>query len=182
MVLVDRSPGMLEVSRALNPECEHVEGDMRTVRLGRQFGCVFLHDAVCYMTTETDLRRALETAFVHCRPGGVALVAPDYVRETFRPATDHGGNDGETRGLRYLAWVWDPDPADNTYVADYAYLLRTADGSVRVEHDRHIEGLFSRADWLRLLEAVGFQPRSVPFDHSEVDGTLEVFVGSRPPT
>ena len=37
MVLVDPSPGMLQVSRALNPECEHVEGDMRTVRLGRQF-------------------------------------------------------------------------------------------------------------------------------------------------
>src|SRR5688572_31425909 len=31
LVLVDRSPGMLRVSRALNPECEHVEGDMRTV-------------------------------------------------------------------------------------------------------------------------------------------------------
>ena len=41
MVLVDRSSGMLAVSRALNPECEHVEGDMRTVRLGRQFDGVF---------------------------------------------------------------------------------------------------------------------------------------------
>src|SRR6185295_7097869 len=39
MTLVDRSPGMLAVSRALNPECEHVEGDMRTVRLGREFDC-----------------------------------------------------------------------------------------------------------------------------------------------
>jgi trans-aconitate methyltransferase len=33
MVLVDRAPGMLAVSRALNPECEHVEGDMRTAAL-----------------------------------------------------------------------------------------------------------------------------------------------------
>ena len=30
MTLVDRSPGMLAVSRALNPECEHVEGDCAT--------------------------------------------------------------------------------------------------------------------------------------------------------
>jgi len=51
MVLVDRSPGMLEVSRALNPECEHVEGDMRDVRLGRLFDGVFVHDAIVYMTT-----------------------------------------------------------------------------------------------------------------------------------
>jgi len=51
-VLVDKSPGMLEVSRALNPECEHVEGDMRTVRLGREFDLVFVHDAVAYMAKE----------------------------------------------------------------------------------------------------------------------------------
>src|SRR6185436_20585470 len=70
MVLVDRSPGMLRVSRALNPDCEHVEGDMRTVRLGREFDCVFVHDAVVYMTTEDDLRRAIETAYLHCKPGG----------------------------------------------------------------------------------------------------------------
>ena len=35
MTLVDLSPHMLAVSRALNPECEHLEGDIRTVRLGR---------------------------------------------------------------------------------------------------------------------------------------------------
>src|SRR4051812_46668859 len=35
MTLVDLNPAMLEVSRALNPGCEHIAGDMRTVRLGR---------------------------------------------------------------------------------------------------------------------------------------------------
>ena len=69
MVLVDPSAGMMAVSRMLNPECEHVEGDMRTVRLRRQFDGVFVHDAVCYMTTESDLRMAFDTAFVHCKPG-----------------------------------------------------------------------------------------------------------------
>ncbi len=126
LVLVDRSPGMLQVSRALNPECEHVEGDMRTVRLGREFDAVFVHDAVVYMTTEADLRAAIETASVHCKPGGAVLFAPDHVRENFRPSTDHGGYDGVGRGLRYLEWTWDPDPADSTYIVDYAYLLRDA--------------------------------------------------------
>jgi SAM-dependent methyltransferase len=181
MALVDRSPGMLEVSRALNPECEHIEGDMRTVRLGRAFDCVLIHDAVVYMTTESDLRKAMETAFVHCRPGGAALFAPDHVRENFRSSTDHGGHDGESRSLRYLEWTWDPDPTDTTYVVDYAYLLRESDGSVHVERDRHIEGLFARADWLRLLSEVGFRPRVVPLEHSELEaGACEVFVGSKP--
>jgi SAM-dependent methyltransferase len=181
MVLVEPSAGMRKVSQALNPECEHVAGDMRTTRLDRQFDAVFVHDAVCYMTTESDLRMAIETAFVHCRPGGAALFAPDFVREKFRPSTDHGGEDNATHGLRYLEWTWDPDPSDTTYCVDYAYLLRTPDGVTRVEHDRHIEGLFARADWLRLLAEAGFVPRVVPFDHSELEpGTYEVFVAAKP--
>lgn len=181
LVLVDLSPGMLAVSRRLNPECEHVEGDMRTVRLGRQFDCVFVHDAVVYMTTEADLRKAIETAFVHCKPGGAALFAPDHVKENFRSSTDCGGHDGERESLRYLEWTWDPDPTDTTCVTDYAYLLRGGDGSVRVVHDRHTEGLFSRTDWLRLLSEAGFEPSVVPFDHSELEpGTYEIFVARKP--
>jgi SAM-dependent methyltransferase len=181
LTLVDLSAGMLEVSRDLNPECEHVQGDMRTVRLGRVFDAVFVHDAVTYMTTEQDLRMAMETAFVHCRPGGGAVVAPDHLRENFRTGTDHGGHDRDGRGARYLEWTWDPDPLDTTYLVDYAYLLRDADGSVRVEHDRHVEGLFPRATWLRLLEEVGFQARAVPVEHSELEpGTYELFAATRP--
>ena len=64
------------------------------------------------------------------------------------------------RGLRYLEWRWDPDPADNTYLVEYAFLLRESDGSVMVEHDRHTEGLFPRADWLVWFEEAGLTPRT----------------------
>jgi SAM-dependent methyltransferase len=181
MVLVEPSAGMLAVSRALNPECEHVQGDMRTVRLGREFDAVFVHDAVAYMTSEADLRMAIDTAFAHCKPGGAALFAPDAIRETFRPSTEHGGHDEGGRGLRYLSWTWDPDPADTTYVTDYAYLLRTPVEAMRVEHDRHVEGLFSRGDWLRLMADAGFESRAVRFDHSELEpGSYEIFVAAKP--
>ena len=83
---------------------------MRTVRLGRTFDCVFVHDAVCYMTTEHDLRAAIATAAAHCRPGGVVLMAPDYVRETFRPGTDHGGHDGAERSAGISSGPGTPTP------------------------------------------------------------------------
>ena len=190
LVLTDVARGMLDVSRALNPECEHRAGDMRTLRLGRTFDAVFVHDAVCYMTTEADLRRAVETAWVHCRPGGAVLFAPDYVRENFRAESSEGGCDERAgpdaagacpRGLRYLEWVWDPDPHDTEYLADYAFLLRERDGSVRAVHDRHVEGLFPRDRWLALLAGVGFAARSVPLVLSDVEpGRHEMFVGRRP--
>ena len=179
LTLVDRSPGMLEVSRALNPECEHALGDMRSVRLGRVFDCVFIHDAIDYMTSEAELRAAFDTAFVHCRPGGALLVVPDHVRERFEPSTGHGGSDArDGRGLRYLEWTFDPDPNDCHVVTDYAYLLRDRDGSVAVEHDRHVSGLFPRETWLRLLAEAGFAAHRVENPTDEVT-SAELFVGRR---
>jgi SAM-dependent methyltransferase len=166
MTLTDISTGMLAVSRLLNPEPEHLEGDMRELRLSRMFDVVFIHDAIDYMLTLQDLRGALETAAVHCKPGGLALFVPDYVRETFQPSTDHGGTDGDGRSLRYLEWTFDPDEGDSTYITEFVYLLRDGNLETRVEHDRHICGLFPRADWLRLLNEVGFQPEVLrdPFE------------------
>lgn len=183
LVLVDLSPDMLAVSRALNPECEHVQGDMRSVRLGRQFDAVFVHDAVVYMTTEADLAAAIQTAFAHCRPGGAALFAPDHVRETFAPSTDHGGHDGDDgRALRYLEWTWDPDPSDTNCTVDYIIALREGMGEPRIVPDRHVEGLFPRETWIRLLAHAGFEPDVIVFDHSELEpGSYELFVGRRPP-
>jgi len=179
MTLTDVSEEMLAVSRALNPECEHVRGDMRDLRLGREFDRVFLHDAIAYMTSRGDLRRALDTAFVHCRPGGGAVIAPDYVRETFETATSCGGNDDGGRAARYLEWVWDPDPADDVYVADYVLTLRERDGSVRVVLDRHAESVFSRDVWLALLAEAGFSARIETFEHADV-GPAELFVAIKP--
>jgi SAM-dependent methyltransferase len=177
VVLTDVSPDMLSVSRVLNPECEHIVGDMRRLRLNREFDCVFVHDAVAYMTTEQDLRAAIETAALHCRSGGSALFAPDHVRETFQPSTESGGHDGQARALRYLEWTWDPDPEDSTYTVDYVYALRDEDGNTRVEQDRHVEGLFSQSQWLHLLREAGFEAQMIPFDHSELEpGSYRVFV------
>ena len=166
MTLTDLSPPMLAISQTLNPESEHVQGDMRTIRLKRTFDVVFVHDALDYMLTLDDLYQALETAAIHCKPGGLALFVPDYVRETFAPSTDHGGTDGEGRSLRYLEWTYDPNQQDNTYITEYVYLLRDGNQPTQIEHDQHVCGLFPRAEWLRLLNEVGFQTKVIhdPFE------------------
>ena len=76
VVLVDLSPQMLEASRALNPHREHIQADMRSLRLERCFDAVILHDAVTYMTNEVDLKAALETVKATNRP------APTSTRTT----------------------------------------------------------------------------------------------------
>ena len=82
--------------------------------------------------------------------------------------------------MRFLEWSWDPDPADDQCTVEYVLVLREGDGSVRVEHDRHLEGLFERQRWLRLLREAGFAPEVVPFDHSELEaGSYELFLARR---
>jgi hypothetical protein len=175
--LTDVSPEMIALSRTLNPECEHLMADMRTLRLSRQFDAVFVHDAVMYLTTEEDLRAAIETASLHCKPGGVALFAPDHVRETFTPLTDCGGHDGQGRALRYLEWSWDPDPSDTHFNAEFVYVLHEDGQPTRIESETHRVGLFPRATWLHLLSEAGFSATVHPLVHSEVPpGSTEFFV------
>jgi SAM-dependent methyltransferase len=176
LTLSDVSPEMLDVSRRLNPECEHVEGDMRTLRLGRTFDAVFVHDAVCYITTQPDLESAMRTAFVHCRNGGAALFAPDCTREGFQNETSHGGEDGEGESLRYLSWTFDPYTSDSTYNELFSLILRTKDGSVHFDHDEHTLGLFSRAEWIATLTSVGFAPTMI-----EDPWHRDIFIGERRP-
>ncbi|HSF80059.1 MAG TPA: class I SAM-dependent methyltransferase [Anaerolineales bacterium] len=180
LTLVDRSAEMLAISQRLNPECEHIQGDMRTVRLDRQFDLVFVHDAIMYMTSQPDLQQAIESAFLHCQPGGAALFVPDCVRETFQPYTSHGGHDGLDRGMRYLQWIYDPDPSDTTYNDDIVYLMRDA-ADTHLEHDLHLFGLFSTAEWLQIITAAGFNPRQVEFDLPDAEGGWgRAFLGMKP--
>jgi SAM-dependent methyltransferase len=176
LTLSDLSAEMLAMSRQINPECEHVQGDMRTLDVGRQFDLVFIHDAIMYMLDPASIRAALATAYRHCRPGGALVVVPDCVRETFEPTTSHGG-EGEPggRALRYLEWTWDPDPSDDTCEVAFAFLLREPDGTVHVDTDHHQFGLFARQAWLDWFHQTGFAPetRLDPWQR-------DVFTGRKP--
>ena len=176
--LTDLSPAMLALSRALNPECAHVLGDMRSLRLGRTFDLVLVHDAVMYMTTRDDLLAAARTAVAHLRPGGAALFVPDCVRETFREGAHLEGADDGERSARFVEWSRDPDPGDDTCTVDYAFLLR-AGAEMTAVHDRHVEGLFAEAVWVDLLGRAGLVVEAVHGALEDEPGVV-AFLGRRP--
>ena len=177
LTLTNLSPKMLALSRTLNPTCEHLPGDMRSLRLDREFDAVVIHDAITYLTTVPEIESAAATAFAHLRPGGVLVALPDCVRETFEPSTECGGHDDERdgRGLRYVEWSWDPDPSDTSYEVAYAYVLRESDGTTRAVHDRHRCGLFERSVWMDVLRGAGLEVecRRDPWGRDD-------FIGVRP--
>jgi SAM-dependent methyltransferase len=178
LTLTDISGEMLTESKKQNSELEHIEGDMRTLRLGSTFDGVLIHDAIMYMTSEEDLRAALVTAYEHCKPGGAVVIVPDWVAETFRPHTTHEGEDAGERGVRYLEWIWDADPNDTEVNYEFILALKEND-ALRTVVDRQVVGVFPRATWLQLLRDVGFEARVVEDPSTDGERT-EVFLGHKP--
>ncbi|KQC13499.1 MAG: hypothetical protein APR63_08400 [Desulfuromonas sp. SDB] len=153
---VDLSPKMLENSRRLNPEVEHLVGDMRSVRLDQKFQAVIIHDAIDYMLTEQDLSQVFGTAAFHLNPEGVLITAPDYFKETFSdPWIEHGTNRDGSIELSYIEYSYDPDPEDTTIENILFYLIRE-EGKLKIEKDRHVTGLFSKNTWSKLIRQAGF--------------------------
>lgn len=178
LTLTDRSAVMLAESKKQNPECDHHVGDMRTLRLNKQFDAVFIHDAIDYMTTLDDLMSALQTAAIHCKLGGIVLVVPDYVRETFVESTQHGGHD-KPKSMRYLEWTWQPEENNAIYFMEFSYLLR--DGlRIHAVYDRHTCGLFSLDEWLSAFHTAGLKAKVTQSDIEGDSGTYQsIFIARK---
>ena len=178
-VAADLSPEMVEQARKLNPDVEFHVGDMRTIRLGRTFDAVLIHDAICYMLTEDDLRATFATAAAHLEPGGVFITSPDWTREGFHePYVEHDTDtDGRTT-FTTIEYAYDPDPNDTTVETLMWYLIREG-SDLRIEQDRHVMGLFSTETWLTLIAEAGFDAETVPYDVHDDHRESYLFVGVR---
>ena len=120
---------------------------MRTLRLGRTFDVVFIHDAISYLTSEADSPRGLETAFVH-RPGGVVILTPDATTEIFnrRPITagttaTTGAACATSSGRTHRSRARRP-----TSPTTRSSRAAPCD-ELRLVHDQHTLGLFPEATW-----------------------------------
>lgn len=174
---VDVSETMLAQCRRLNPGVELRPGDMRTVRLGRNFAAVLIHDAISYMTSEADLLAAFRTAAAHLEPGGVLITGPDRIADSFQGSqVEQATHTAGTTEVTYLEYAYDPDPTDTTMETIMFFLIRTPEG-LRIEHDRHVFGLFPRATWVRLLERAGFSVEERLFHLGPAQRLYRLLVG-----
>jgi len=164
---VDISAAMLAHSASINPEVEYVQGDMRSVRLGRTFDAVLVHDAVSYMTSVEDLERVYRTAAAHLAPGGLLIALPEELRSRLAP--DEPEVDTHRVGDRVVTVIefdYDEDPSDHEFETVFVFVIREQ-GRVRVELDRHRGGVFDLEDFLGAIERAGFDARAEPWELSD---------------
>ena len=152
---VDLSAAMINVAKNINPEIEYLEGDMRSVNLGRLYDAVVIPDSIGYMTTKEDLRKTISAATFHLRPGGILLIVA-HMKEEF-----------QENNFAYTGCANDIDivvfennyilkPPGDMYEAIIVYLIRRA-GELQIYNDRHLLGLFTTDLWMELLSNQGLE-------------------------
>lgn len=166
---IDISRGMLEKAELRHPDIEYIEGDMRTVRLDREFDTVAIPDSIDYMSSLPELRMAIGTAVAHLKADGVLLVA-GKTREIFRD-----------NNFAYTGWQGDlhvtllennyinryrPD----TYEATLVYLIRNR-GVLTVHSENHVLGLFPRDAWEKVFTEAGLSVQE-----TNIDGTYDKYL------
>ena len=152
---VDVSEGMLEIARRLNRDVRYVRGDMRTVRLPTAFDAVAIPDSISYMKTAGDLAKAVATAAVHLKPGGLLLIAA-HLREQFRE--NNFVYEGRRRGVRVTVFENNTITSRTGYEATIVYLIRRG-RKAEIVSERHALGLFDGPTWRRILTRKGFSVR-----------------------
>lgn len=166
---VDLSPGMLARARAAHPDIEYIEGDMRSLRLGRTFDVVAIPDSIDYMASLDDLNKAIRTATQHLKPGGILLVV-GKTAETFR--NNNFAYTGEKEGIHVT--VLENNHVDphrpNTYEAILVYLIRR-NGELTIHTDCHILGLFPQACWDEV-----FRDNGLSMSQSSLDGVYDRYL------
>lgn len=151
---VDISAGMLDVARSLNPEVVYHHGDMRTVQLDERFDAVAIPDSIGYMTTQDDIRKTLQTAYRHLKPGGLLLIVTHLKEEFTENNFVYTGSEGDLE-ITVFENNYIPNTKGDIYEATIIYLIRLA-GRLEIHNECHVIGLFTQAVWHGLLKESGF--------------------------
>ncbi len=150
---VDLSIGMLDKARAKNPEIEYIEGDMRTVRLDRQFDAVVIPDSIDYIATMGGLQQVIHTAALHLRPGGVLLVVCSTAEQYRNNNFVYSGEKGDVHVTLFennFASPYKPQ----THEITLFYLIRRH-GELKTYSEHIIAGLFAQASWEAVFKEAG---------------------------
>jgi len=178
---VDLSGGMLEIARKRNPEIQYLQGDMRTISLGRKFDVVAIPDSIMYMTTLEDLSAALSSAAAHLNRNGVLLVVA-HTKEEFR--NNNFAYTGEADNTHITVLENNHIVSDSAYEATIVYLIRQG-SRLEIQHEVHTLGLFSYDEWMRTFDRLHLKVEQMNLDYlydkyllEEGAYKLKVFVGT----
>jgi ubiquinone/menaquinone biosynthesis C-methylase UbiE len=170
----DVNADMLRVARKKHPEIRFFRGDMRNLALERRFDvltCLF--SAVGYMTTKSDLQKAVRSMSRHLLPGGVLLLEPWFSPEQWNVGRV-SINQVEKSDLKVIRMAH-AGKRGRVSLLEFEYLIGTSRG---IEHivEHHEFGLFSHAEYTDAFTRTGLD---VTHDPQGLSGR-GLYIGTKP--
>lgn len=171
---IDVNASMLKIARKRYPELRFSQGDMRDFDLRRQFAIVTcLFSAIGYMTTKSDLEKAIKNMSRHLLPGGVMLIEPWFTPEQWHV------------GRVYAVQVEKPDmkivrmshsgKKGKCADLDFYYLIGTSKGIQQIK-EKHLMGLFTDEEYMNAFNKAKL---NVIHDPYGLDGR-GIYIGTKP--
>ena len=171
---IDVNANMLKIARKKNPEIHFKQGDMRDFDLHKQFDAVTcLFSSIGYMTTTSDLQKAIKNMSRHLLPGGVLLVEPWFGVEQWN--VGHVSmNVVDKPGLRIVR-MGHARKRGRLSLMRLEYLIGTPGG---IEHivEQHDMGLFTIDEYSNAFKKAGL---SVIRDPEGIFGR-GLYIGTKP--
>ncbi len=182
VVGTDLDAAMLEVARSKSAKVRWMEGDMRTLELGRTFGLIIIpgHSFQLMLTPE-DQVKALDTFKHHLEPGGTLVIHLDHQsvdwlgdllgdlggkfeqgKNVIHPGTGHSIRKSN-------AWTYEPSTQTATVITRWVEIDQ--DNSVIQTWERKPMALHCifRFEMEHLLARTGFETKAVYGDFSKIN-------------
>lgn len=160
---LDVEPELLTVARGRLPDVPFHVGDMVDFTLMaadgrlRQFDALTcLFGAIGHVLTLTRLQQAIQTMARHVRPGGVLILEAWLHPHQFEANVSkaHFVIDGELKICRMNLSRIEPDAENARSIYDFHYMV-ASNTTIDVFTEQHIYGLFTHAQYMAALGAVG---------------------------
>ena len=176
---VDFVPSMVAYARQNYPAVDFVEGDMRTVRLGRKFDLITcLGACINYMLTNADLEKALATFRAHSHRDTVLIIEPyntsSFVGTSIPPA-EYVIPDGDFRAVGKATYAWSQAEQIVRRVRRWEF----DDGSDTIE-DSYTQRLYFSQELSYFLEKNGFEIQRLAEKQQSQVYNKSLFILARP--
>jgi ubiquinone/menaquinone biosynthesis C-methylase UbiE len=155
---VDVSRAMLKIARKNVKGVTFKEGDMRTLRLGKQFDVIIcLLSSIGYVRTAARLEKTIQNFSKHLKKGGLALIEPSHAKSAYVSGEPRITTyDGREVKIARVNWT---NFRQATAVLNMHILIAERGKEPKYFVDKHELGLFGINSTLRIMKAGGLKSK-----------------------
>lgn len=150
----DINPEMLSIAQEKLPEMEFIHGDMKEMKLEREFDVIIcLFSAINYNTNLNELYETIKRFYDHLKLGGIFIFDLGFCTENWEEGRMLV--DAVVEGDLQLARISQSRLQEGVFNANFVFLVKE-DGKMDFEIDQHQIGVFSTLDVKKTLKNIGF--------------------------